>query len=89
MNTVLSTPVDEQKNHHPPSPTTSVARRVTLPDRVALHLGLALITWSRRPRRAPSPEREYNPHELRERASARAKREEQWARAMYVSRPWR
>jgi hypothetical protein len=51
MNTALSTPVDEQNHVHPPSRVgSSVVHRVGLADRVALHLGLALITWSRRPR---------------------------------------
>jgi hypothetical protein len=87
VNTLVSTSVDEQ--HHPPSPSRVTSPRgVALADRVALHLGLALITWSRRPRRATLV-REYNPHAHRERELARRKREEQWQRAMYVSRPWR
>lgn len=35
-------PVDEHKQR--------VVRRVRVVDRIALHLGVALITWSRRPR---------------------------------------
>jgi hypothetical protein len=52
MNTVLSTPVDEQNHAHPPSSLDHRAnvRTVSLADRAALQLGLALITWSRRPR---------------------------------------
>jgi hypothetical protein len=54
MNTVLSTRVDEQEQQrqHPPSwlHHTSARSRVSVADRVALHLGLALVTWSRRPR---------------------------------------
>lgn len=49
MNTLLSTPVDEQHQHEPHSPEyVTTWRRVGFADRVALHLGLALITWSRR-----------------------------------------
>lgn len=50
MHTVMSTQVDEKKYQHPPSPVEQRAqpRRVTVADRAALHLGLALITWSRR-----------------------------------------
>ena len=53
VNTTLSTVVDHRTTTHPPSARlvdASVAwqRRVTLADRVALHVGLALITWSRR-----------------------------------------
>ncbi len=83
MNTVLSTPVDEQHQPHPPSP-----RRVTLPDRVALHLGLALITWSRRPHAAVVV-REHNPRAREERERYLREREEKWRLAMYVSQPWR
>ena len=50
MNTTLSTSVDTHHQYHPPQPVARV-RRVRLADRVALHLGLALITWSRRPNR--------------------------------------
>jgi hypothetical protein len=76
MNTVLLTRVDEHQPH-PPSP-----QRVSLPDRVALHLGLALITWSRRPRRTPL-EREYNPHAHREREQYLRQREAQWQLATH------
>ena len=87
MNTVLLTRVDEQ--HHPPSPhRVANLRRVTLPDRIALRLGLALITWSRRPRTEPLV-REYNPHAHREREQYLRQREEQWRLAMSVSRSWR
>lgn len=90
MNTVLSTPVDEQRHHHPPSGQAPARlRRVGLVDRVALHLGLALITWSRRPARAAVPDREYNPYERRERAAARRQRDEHWQRAMLAAHPWR
>jgi hypothetical protein len=46
------------RHHHPPEPpgesenenTPKVVRQLGIIDRVALHLGVALITWSRRPR---------------------------------------
>ena len=85
MNTVLSTLVDEQNHTHPPSRAgSSTVRTVGLADRVALHLGLALITWSRRPRTvAPVPSSD----ELRARrqaALARATREREWQLALYL-----
>ena len=48
MNTTLST---ERRHSHPPQPIERLApaRRVGLADRAALHLGLALIRWGRRP----------------------------------------
>ena len=90
MNTVLSTHVDEQQHRHPRHQTQIAHRatRVGVVDRVALHLGIALITWSRRPATAPRPEREYNPSAYRERAAARADREARWQHAMYTTLPW-
>jgi hypothetical protein len=83
MNTTLLTRVDEQNHNHPPSHP-----RVSLPDRVALHVGLALITWSRRPH-TPPPVREHNAHARHERERYLRRREEQVQLDMYVSRPWR
>lgn len=46
------------QNQHPPSHTTAATpQRVRLVDRLALQLGLALITWSRRSRNPESWER--------------------------------
>jgi hypothetical protein len=87
MNTVLSTPVDEQNHTHPPSSLEqrTTVRNVTLADRAALHLGLALITWSRRPRTvAPRLSRD----DLLERSravTARRAREREWQLALYLS----
>ncbi len=90
MNTVLSTHVDEQRHQHPPSGRTPArANRVGLVDRVALHLGLALITWSRRPRRLTGSPLSHNSYEQRERTAARRARDEQWQRAMLEAHPWR
>lgn len=62
---------------------------MTLPDRVALHLGLALIMWSRRPH--PSGERRpaSDPWARNERALERAARERAWERAAHLSQPRR
>jgi len=84
VNTALSTRVDEQNYKHHPQHTVSV-RRVGLADRVALHVGLALVTWSRRPLVA-APARDarlaQHRHEL-----ARELREHQWQ--LNLSRPQR
>ena len=49
MNTTLSTAPG--RHDHPPEPTLEyVPRRVGALDRLALHLGVALIKWGRRPR---------------------------------------
>lgn len=47
------------QHQHPPSHTTTAAtpQRVRFVDRLALQLGLALITWSRRSRNPESWER--------------------------------
>ena len=46
-------PTTSDHHDHPPEPAPTGGprppRRVGLLDRVALHLGIALITWSRRP----------------------------------------
>ncbi|HWR84664.1 MAG TPA: hypothetical protein VN200_01585 [Rhodoglobus sp.] len=52
MNTTLS-PVQLHSTTHPPQPVDTALdyepRRVGLIDRLALHVGVALITWGRRP----------------------------------------
>lgn len=49
---------------HPPQQREELEQRpvrsVSLPDRIALRLGLALITWSRRTHRPESRERRAN-----------------------------
>jgi hypothetical protein len=87
VNTVLSTPLDEQNHTHPPSWANyqSHSRTVSLADRAALHLGLALITWSRRPRTVVRPTSHEELHTLREAAFARARREADWQLALYLS----
>ncbi|MBX3194685.1 MAG: hypothetical protein KF727_06245 [Microbacteriaceae bacterium] len=58
MNTTLTT-------HGRPTRDALPARRLGLVDRVALHLGIALIRWGRRPgRELARHERLANRHEL-------------------------
>lgn len=74
MNTQLT--IDRRHEHPPQTGERIQVRRVGLLDRAALHLGLALITWGRRPG-AMRSERRVTARELRllqlerERASAR------------------
>ena len=91
MNTVLSTLVDEQPQNHPPSSHKPAAngRHVSLPDRVALHLGLALITWSRRPRTVTARNPRGDARARNDRALERAARERQWERAALLTQPRR
>jgi len=50
----MSTTLEARQSrvHHPPHRQHVPARprRVSLPDRIALRLGIALVQWSRRPR---------------------------------------
>lgn len=60
MNTQMAPTTGHQD--HPPEPVTateahSPVRRVGVLDRAAMHLGIALIRWGRRPTRAPRRER--------------------------------
>ena len=84
MNTVLSTRVDEQNHTHPPSSLEHRAT-VSLADRVALHLGLALVTWSRRPRTAASQSSRDALLGRSRAATARLAREREWQLALYLS----
>ena len=67
MNALQTAP----RHLHPPSEAPRPSRRVGLVDRLALRLGLALIVWGRRPRRAASTERYITPAELAELQNAR------------------
>ncbi|MEO7348842.1 MAG: hypothetical protein ABIW32_03120 [Terrimesophilobacter sp.] len=67
MNTSVTptrTPQETRRHEHPPQLVVhmhpTVARRVGLVDRIALHLGVALITWGRRPLTIESRERRAN-----------------------------
>ena len=59
MNSTLSTAPG--RHDHPPEPSlyalAQPIRRVSLLDRIALHVGIALITWGRRPLAIESRER--------------------------------
>src|SRR5690606_33762070 len=89
MNATLAAPKDR---HVPPpgpnpdaeKPHQAAPRRVGVTDRLALHLGVALITWSRRPRRSrllASPELLAEHQLRRERlAEARARAEQNYPR---------
>jgi hypothetical protein len=91
MNTVLSTQIDEQKYQHPPSRVEQRARprRVTVADRAALHLGLALITWSRRTRAVvPEPSREQL-HARHAHLAERLSRERAAERSLRLTSPTR
>ena len=67
MNTQLVTAPGRQK--HQPQPVQTVSshpvRRVGLLDRAALHLGLALVKWGRRPVTVDLHERSRRTAELR------------------------
>lgn len=67
MNTVVTTqrssqerPRQQHRPHTAVNQHATPARRVGLVDRVALHLGVALITWGRRPILVESRERRAN-----------------------------
>ncbi len=87
MNTTLSTP---RRHTHPPielhDNQPDLVRRVGLIDRLALHLGVALIKWGRRPLAAESRERRANRIEQQ---LARLERERLAERALRISQPLR
>lgn len=67
MNTTMTA---ERSRHEHPSPAAEQrerheARRVGLVDRVALHVGVALVKWGRRPLAVESRERRANRVEQR------------------------
>jgi len=70
MNTQLA-PRPGRHDHPPqpvPHPDARPARRVGALDRAAMHLGMALIKWGRRPVRTPRRERpRYSPESVRAR----------------------
>jgi len=62
MNTTLTTAPG--RHDHPPQPQVEQStRRVGTLDRLAMHLGVALIKWGRRPRRAGWRERRATRYE--------------------------
>ena len=88
MNSTLST--SPGRLDHPPQPQSSaderLVRRVGLADRLALHLGVALITWSRRPSVIASRERRANRVEQQ---LVRLDRERAWERTARLNLPVR
>ncbi len=91
MNTVLTTDRDrhEHRRHeHPPQQAETQyryeVRRVGLADRVALHLGVALVKWGRRPLTVETRERRAN---RVEHLLARLAREREAERMRYLNVP--
>ena len=73
MSTNLSTRVEQSSTHPPQHLAVSErpVRRVRWSHRVALHLGLALITWSRRPSTAAPSHEHLAQRDARERQAER------------------
>jgi hypothetical protein len=86
MNTVLTT--ERGRHQHPPEPAEAQyryeVRRVGLADRVALHLGVALVKWGRRPLTVETRERRAN---RVEHLLARLAREQEAERMRYLNVP--
>lgn len=88
MNATLST--TPGRHDHPPQPAQveqqRLVRRVNLIDRIALHVGVALIKWGRRPRLAETRERRAHRYEQE---LARLERERQAERMLRLVVPYR
>lgn len=88
MNSTLSTV--RGRHDHPPIEQSEArphqARRVALLDRIALHAGIALIKWGRRPLSIESRERRANRIEQQ---LARIERERLAERSLRLSTPIR
>ena len=88
MNTTLST--TPGRHDHPPEQSFDYQprdrRRVNLLDRVALHLGVALIKWGRRPRAVESRERHASRVEQHLARLARQRAAERTARLLLPPR---
>ena len=88
MNTTLSTV--RGRHDHPPQQVERgdeyIVRRVGLTDRIALHLGVALIAWGRRPSVISSRERRANRVEQQ---LARLERERHYERSARLTLPVR
>ncbi|ROP66147.1 hypothetical protein EDF24_2806 [Curtobacterium sp. PhB130] len=69
-----------------PPGTTLEPRKVSLTDRIALRVGMALIIWSRRTRRVRPP---VDPALVAELERERAEREAEWAMLGIGMRAWR
>lgn len=91
MNTVLTTEHDRHehsRHEHPPQRVDAhhryEVRRVGLADRAALHLGVALVKWGRRPLTVETRERRAN---RVEQVLAQLARERQAERMRYLNVP--
>ncbi len=91
MNTAVTstrTTQETRLHEHPPQPVVNlhntVVRRVGLLDRIALHVGVALISWGRRPLTIESRERRANRGEQH---LARLERERAAERMRYLNAP--
>ena len=88
MNTTLSTV--RGRHDHPPQQVERgdeyLVRRVGLVDRIALHLGVALIAWGRRPSAIASRERRATRVEQQ---LARLERERHYERSARLTLPVR
>ena len=83
MNATLTTAPG--RHDHPPIQTQSrPVRRVGTLDRIALHVGVALIKWGRRPQLVQSRERRANRYEQQ---LARLERERQFERNYRLTTP--
>ncbi len=83
MNTTLTTAPG--RHDHPPIQTQPhPVRRVGTLDRIALHVGVALIKWGRRPRLVESRERRANRYEQQ---LLRWERERRWERSAALALP--
>ena len=82
MNTILSTTLG--RHDHPPQPVDEErlrpVRRVSLLDRAALHLGVALITWGRRPLAVDSREQRVRRAQQHTARFDRERAAEKWLR---------
>lgn len=86
MNATLSTVAS--RHDHPPElePAVVFVRRVSFLDRLALHLGIALIKWGRRPLTRDTRERRANRVEQQ---LARLERERLAERSLRLNAPVR
>lgn len=74
MSTALTARPSIPSTVHPQS-VPARPRRVSLPDRIALRIGIALVQWSRRPRVIVTRASILHRHEVQQ---SRREREKQW-----------
>jgi hypothetical protein len=86
MKSLVSTAPGRQDHPPQPNPPLLATRRVSAVDRLALHLGVALIKWGRRPLSMESRERRAS---RIEQSLARAARESETERRWILTAPLR